>query len=159
VPSDELVAYDREHFPSRRPDFLRCWVASPGTTSLGCERGGRLVGYGVIRPAYEGHKVGPLFANEPGVADAFVGSLLATAPGQSVFNNAPDQSANPHVTEFVRRYGLSESFRTARMYNKAIPRLIAVIHESKTFHEQFFRSSTRRRPSPIGSGRRDVRTC
>jgi ribosomal protein S18 acetylase RimI-like enzyme len=123
VPFDKLVAYDREHFPSPRPEFLRCWVASQGVTSLGCLRDGRLVGYGVIRPADEGHKVGPLFANEPGVADAIFRSLLATTPGQPVFVNAPDESANPHITEFVQRYSLSETFRTARMYNKTIPQI------------------------------------
>jgi hypothetical protein len=63
----------------------------------------------------------PLRKRARGVADAIFRSLLATAPGQPVFINAPDQSANPHVTEFVQRYGLSETFRTARMYNEAIP--------------------------------------
>jgi ribosomal protein S18 acetylase RimI-like enzyme len=123
VPFDELVAYDREHFPADRPEFLRCWVAPPGATSLGCVRGGRLVGYGVSRPADEGYKVGPLFANDPGVADAIFRGLLATAPGQPVFINAPDETVNPHIAELVQRYGLSETFRAARMYNKAVPQI------------------------------------
>jgi ribosomal protein S18 acetylase RimI-like enzyme len=123
LPFDELVAYDRGHFPAPRREFLRCWVNLPGATTLGCVRDGSLVGYGVIRPAVEGYRVGPLFADEPGVADAIFGSLLATAPGQPVFVDAPDEAANPHVPALVRRYALSEVFRTARMYNKAIPRL------------------------------------
>ena len=73
--------------------------------------------------ADEGYKVGPLFANELGVADAIFRSLLATAPSQPVFINAPDEAANPHVTELVQRYSLSEIFRTARMYNKAVPQV------------------------------------
>jgi ribosomal protein S18 acetylase RimI-like enzyme len=123
VPFDELVAYDRGHFHAPRREFLQCWVNLPGATTLGCVRDGSLVGYGVIRPAVEGCRVGPLFADEPGVADAIFRSLLATAPGQPVFLDAPDQAANPHVPDLVRRYALSEVFRTARMYKKAVPRL------------------------------------
>lgn len=120
---DDLAAYDRRHVPADRRGFLRCWVNLPGTTTLGCVKDGQLVGYGTIRPAAEGSRVGPLFADEPGIADALFRSLLATAPGQSVFIDTTDESANPHIPAFVERFALSELFRTARMYNKVTPRL------------------------------------
>jgi hypothetical protein len=123
VPFDDLAAYDRRHFPAARPGFLRGWIALPGAVALGCVSGGKLVGYGVIRPVAEGYRIGPLFADEPGIADAIYRSLLASAPGQSVDIDAPDSTANPNVVELVRRRGLAEVFRTARMYTKAAPPL------------------------------------
>jgi ribosomal protein S18 acetylase RimI-like enzyme len=123
VPFDELMAYDRERFPAHRTGFLRNWTALPGATALGCLSGGRLIGYGVIRPAVEGFKVGPLFADEPGVADTIFRSLLANVPSQPIVIDAPDETANPHVREFLQRHTLSEVFRTARMYTKTAPRL------------------------------------
>lgn len=123
VPFDALAAYDREHFPAPRPGFLQSWIAIPGAVALGCARSGKLVGYGVIRPAVEGFKIGPLFADGPEVAEALFRSLLASVPNQPVVIDAPDETANPHVGELVRQHAWTEVFRTARMYTKAAPRL------------------------------------
>ena len=60
VPFNDLIAFDREHFPAPRSGFLQRWIGLPGATALGVVRGGRLLGYGVIRPAVEGWKIGPL---------------------------------------------------------------------------------------------------
>ncbi|MFO0843849.1 MAG: GNAT family N-acetyltransferase [Gemmataceae bacterium] len=75
VPFAEINAYDRAHFPAPRPEFLRGWIAIPGSAALARLRGGKLVGYGVIRPCVVGFKIGPLFADDPGVADELLRSL------------------------------------------------------------------------------------
>lgn len=123
VPHDAVVEYDRERFPAPRSGFLRNWIALPGAIARGCVREGKLVGYAVMRPAVEGYKIGPLFGDEPGIADSLFDSFLAAVPGQPVFIDTPDETVNPHMGEFVRRHGLSEVFRTARMYTKAAPPL------------------------------------
>lgn len=123
VPFDEVLAFDRAHFPAPRPVFVRGWIALEGATALGCVRGGQLVGYGVIRASVEGAKIGPLFANDPETAGVLFRNLLAAAPGRSVAIDAPDATANPHVGELVRRYQMTEVFRTARMYTRGVPAL------------------------------------
>lgn len=123
VPFDDLNAYDRAHFPAPRPEFLRGWIAIPGSAALARLRGGRLVGYGVIRPCVVGFKIGPLFADDPGVADELLLSLLAHAPGQTVLFDVPDDSANPHAAEVVTRYASPHGYRTGRMYTKGAPPL------------------------------------
>lgn len=121
VPFAELAAYDRAHFPAPRPAFLRQWVALPGAHALALLRGGNLAGYGVVRPAAEGARVGPLFADDPAAADALLRSLLATVPGQPVMIDVPDATANPHAAALVERFAPAEVFRTARMYTGTPP--------------------------------------
>lgn len=122
-PFSELAQYDRLHFPASRIDFLRHWIDLPGVAALGSVHEGNLNGYGVIRPCVEGFKIGPLFADDPATADTLFQSLLTTAPGQAVFIDAPDDTANPNISEFVRRHALTDVFQTARMYTKAAPNL------------------------------------
>ena len=120
---DELQAYDREHFPAPRPGFLRSWLGRPGVTALACTRGGRMVGFGMIRPAVECFRVGPLYGEGLDVAESLLAGLFAAVPGLPVVLDAPDEAANPNVPSLARRFELIEVFRTARMYNKAVPAL------------------------------------
>ena len=53
-----------------RESFLRAWLANPDAVSLAAVVGGRLTGYGVVRKCVTGYKIGPLFADDPAVADA-----------------------------------------------------------------------------------------
>jgi ribosomal protein S18 acetylase RimI-like enzyme len=121
VPFDELLAFDLRHFPAARPEFLKRWIALSGATALGFLRQGKLAGIGVIRPAIEGFKIGPLFAEAPEIADALLKNLAATAPGQPFVLDIPDDSANPAAADFARRHGLTGLFRTARMYTRPAP--------------------------------------
>ena len=121
VPFGDLVAFDRRHFPAARLDFLRHWISLPGATALGCVRDGKLVGYGAIRPAVEGFKIGPLFAEDPPIAHTIFRNLVANAAGQPFVIDAPDGASNPHFSEFIGTYKLEELFRTARMYTEEVP--------------------------------------
>jgi hypothetical protein len=120
VPFDDVLAYDRRCFPAPRPAFLRGWLALPESAALGCVREGRLVGYGVIRRSAEGFKVGPLFADDLDVAELLLRALTAEAGG-SFCLDAPEAAENPAAAELVRRAGLTEVFRTARMYTRGRP--------------------------------------
>src|SRR5918994_831835 len=70
VPVEELLAFDSAVFGSERGRFLRAWIERPAGHALACLDGGRLAGYGVLRPCRVGAKVGPLFADDGDVADA-----------------------------------------------------------------------------------------
>jgi GNAT superfamily N-acetyltransferase len=120
VPIEQLVAFDGAVFGSTRERFLRAWIDRPAGHALACLRGGGLAGYGVLRPCRSGSKIGPLFADDPDVADALLTGLLAAAgPGTEVFIDMPD--ANARAAELRARRAMEPSFETARMYLNGRP--------------------------------------
>ncbi|WP_334966450.1 GNAT family N-acetyltransferase [Nostoc sp.] len=121
VPFEELVAYDCQLFPSKRPVFLQHWIEQPESTAFGFLKNGYLVGYGVIRPAHTGFRIGPLFANDEQIAEALFQALLAQNPHAPVFFDVPD--TNVQAINLVQRYQLQPVSQTARMYTKEIPSL------------------------------------
>jgi len=124
VPLDEieaevLRAYDRDIFPASRAAFLAAWAAMPGSRGLAALDGGRLVGYAVARPCRTGVKVGPLFANDPSVAESLFAGLSAWAGTQPIFLDVPE--SNEHARLLAERHRLEPAFETARMYAGGVP--------------------------------------
>jgi hypothetical protein len=121
VPFAQLVEYDARCFPARREIFLREWLRLPGATALGHLARNRLAGFGVVRPSTLGFKIGPLFADDVDTATRILAGLIATVPGQTFCIDAPETKAQPGTDELVRAFGLTEVFRTARMYSAEPP--------------------------------------
>jgi hypothetical protein len=121
VPFAAVAAYDAGCFPAPREAFLREWVRLPELLALGAVGGGRLTGYGVLRRSTNGYKVGPLFADDPGTAARLLAGLTAAVPGQEFCIDIPDGTVQPGGGELVGRFGLTEVFRTARMYTGGVP--------------------------------------
>lgn len=121
VPFDDVLAYDRTCFPAPRRAFLEGWIAQPDASALGLRRQGRLAGYGVVRRCGNGCKIGPLFADDAGAAEALFGRLAAFAAGGPLFLDAPEN--NPAAMALVRRHGMTEVFGCARMYRGPAPDL------------------------------------
>ncbi len=119
VPFDEILGYDATVFPTARPRFLSRWIAQPGGAALGFMRRRKLAGYGVLRACREGYKIGPLFADDPEVADALFQGLRARAAGMPVFLDTPE--ANPAAIELAKRRGLTPIFDAARMFTRGMP--------------------------------------
>ena len=125
VPFEDVLAYDRRCFPAARSAFLRGWLALPESVALGCLREGQLAGFGVVRRSVEGFKIGPLFADDLAAAELLLRGLLAETGNGSFCLDVPEDAENPAAGELVRRYGMRELFRTARMYTQGRPRLDA----------------------------------
>lgn len=121
LPFDVIADYDAACFPARREAFLAAWLALPGAVALGRVRGGRLTGYGVLRQSADGYKVGPLFADDADAAADLLAGLTAGVPGAAFCIDIPESAVQPGAAELVRRFGLSEVFRTARMYTAGVP--------------------------------------
>lgn len=122
VPLAETIAYDRACFPDERSAFLRCWIAQPESTALGILRGNALAGYGVVRRARDGYKIGPLFADEPELAESLFNALQAYVPRDAaVCLDVPE--ANAAAVALAERHGMVVSFETARMYTGTAPQL------------------------------------
>lgn len=116
------IAYDRQFFKADRSGFLRHWLSPPGGRALVLVKDGALHGLGVIRPAREGYKIGPLFAETPDGADLLFNALLGSCPtGRTVVLDVPEP--NREAVALAERHGLVPVFETARMYRGADPRL------------------------------------
>jgi GNAT superfamily N-acetyltransferase len=118
----DVAAYDEPCFGAPRRAFLEQWLAEPGARTLGVRRDGRLIGYGVIRPAQDGYKVGPLFADDGDVAARILDGLaLHAGEGATVFLDVPEPNAAGIALAHER--GLVPVFETARMYRGGQPQL------------------------------------
>lgn len=115
-----VLDYDRAFFPGPRASFLRPWLLEGGRLSMAFVEDGRIKGYGTVRACRQGHKVGPLFADRPDIADALFRALAAKAPGE-VFLDLPQPNAAAGA--MAERYSMKPVFETARMYRGPAPEL------------------------------------
>ncbi|MEV4426193.1 GNAT family N-acetyltransferase [Streptomyces sp. R-07] len=112
-----LAAYDSVCHHADRPRFLDAWVTTPGHRALARVVDGRLTGYGLVRPAQDEARVGPLFADTPADAAALLDGLAAEAREFGAARIAVDMpEANPAAARLAQERGLEPTFETARMY-------------------------------------------
>ncbi len=84
--------------------------------------GGELTGYGVIRPCRTGYKIGPLFADNPAIAESlFLALKSKVSSADPVFLDVPE--VNSAAVSMAENYNMKVMFETARMYNQRIPEL------------------------------------
>jgi predicted N-acetyltransferase YhbS len=128
VPFINVLTYDRGCFPAAREAFLRSWLAQPESVSLGLVRAGELAGFGVARRAVDGFKIGPLFADDAGAAESLLLGLVKETGGPVVID-VPETAFHATAEALVRRHGMTEVFRCARMYTDGRP----VLAQEKVF--------------------------
>ncbi len=122
IPWDIVTAYDYEVFSFRRDDFLKCWITRPNAWALGVMADSKLSAYGVIRECREGFKIGPLFADNKDLAQSLFNALTRDLRiGVHVFLDTP--AKNFDSVALAQSYGMTEVFRTTRMYNGEEPSL------------------------------------
>lgn len=109
-----ISAYDSACFPADRPRFLRHWLTIEGHRALARVVDGEVTGYGVIRPARESLRIGPLFAHTTADARALFDALTAGAGRTPVTLDVPE--SNPAALALATDLGLTPAFETARMY-------------------------------------------
>lgn len=119
TPFEEVLAYDERAFPARREDFLRAWLSLPGHVALGLTRGGRLAGFGVVRPCGLGAKIGPLFADDDAAAHGLLHGLCASATRGPVFFDVPMN--HPGAVRLAESHNMRPMFETGRMYRGPAP--------------------------------------
>lgn len=121
-PFELIDSYDRPFFPASRSGFLKRWLRQPDGHALGILQNGKIVGYGVIRKCRKGYKIGPLFADNPELADSLFLALQASVtPSKPFFLDLPEE--NQHAKALAGRYQMKTVFETARMYTQAHPYL------------------------------------
>lgn len=118
---DAVVDYDGATFPARRPEFMTRWLTAAGHVALVTRDGdSQVTGFGVIRPAPLGWRIGPLAADTTGSAAALFDALVEHAPaGTEVSAFAPD--VQPAAAQLYAGRGLTSQFRVVRMYRGSPP--------------------------------------
>ena len=121
VPFAAVADYDARCFPAPREAFLRAWVRLPESFALAATNGDGLDGYGVLRKSSAGHKVGPLLADDAETASRLLAGLVAAIPGRAFCIDLPEPGVQPGSVALIREFGLTEVFRSARMYTAGEP--------------------------------------
>lgn len=120
LPFESVASYDKPFFPGDRIRFLKSWIHQPGCHALGILQNGMLAGYGVVRSCRSGHKIGPLFADKPELAESLFAALKSKVkPSESVYLDAPE--INGEALLLAKRHDMKVVFETARMYTKETP--------------------------------------
>ncbi|MBB3059221.1 GNAT family N-acetyltransferase [Microbulbifer rhizosphaerae] len=120
LPFETIAAYDRPFFPADRSHFIKAWIEQPECTALGIRDGGKLAGYGVLRKCRSGYKIGPLFADDPELAESlFLALRSAVQPSEPLYLDVPE--INPAAVDLAKRYNMNVVFETARMYKGPEP--------------------------------------
>jgi GNAT superfamily N-acetyltransferase len=122
VDLDELCAYDEPLFGGPRRDFLAAWLGQDDAVALGARQQGELHGFVVARACLEGTKIGPLFADDPAIAESLLDAVKATLPeGATVIMDVPEPNAM--ALALAEANGMIPVFETARMYRGGDPGL------------------------------------
>jgi GNAT superfamily N-acetyltransferase len=110
-----VATYDAQVFPANRTHFITGWLRAQGHRAYVRTDGGNIVGYGVIREAVSGYRIGPLAADDPDTADAILGALVSEVGNAEVSLEAPQP--NSVASEIAESWGLAATYETVRMYS------------------------------------------
>ncbi len=117
-----ILKYDNKFFPAERNDFLKCWLRQPGSYSYGWIDNNKLKGFGVIRQCRTGYKIGPLFADNFGIAEEIFDRLISNLKkGTQFYIDIPEVNADG--LNYVEELKLKKVFETVRMYSGKAPEL------------------------------------
>ncbi len=120
LPFETVDSYDRQFFPDNRSVFIKSWIRQPESNALGILQDGKLLGYGVIRKCLSGFKIGPLFADNPELAQSLFLALTASIkPSEPIFLDTPE--VHQEAIALAEGNNMKPVFETARMYTMTNP--------------------------------------
>ena len=113
LPFDRVVAYDAKFSGGERPDFLRAWMTPRGGVGLGCYEAGYLIGMAILRPAQDGFRIGPFYAESRDVAEDLFVALSGTVVGQKLTLDVPLE--DPDIVAFASSKGFTLAAQAVHM--------------------------------------------
>lgn len=116
---EQVLAYDKVCFGFARPQFMIPWLRLPGNKAFKYTEGGALKGFAVVRKLLAGFKIGPLFADNPAIAEELYKACLDSVPGEQIYIDIP--VCNAGALALVRKYQADYVFECARMYHGSPP--------------------------------------
>ncbi|MEH6630692.1 MAG: GNAT family N-acetyltransferase [Halopseudomonas aestusnigri] len=121
LPAEQIINFDKGCFFDKRHNFMKAWLREEGHRGFAYLEEGNIKGYGLIRPYADGYKTGPLFAENPEIANTLFQALCSKIEGGKIILDVPE--VNVAGIELAERFGLEQSFETARMYKGEKPKL------------------------------------
>ncbi len=116
-----VLEYDKQCFGYSRPQFLLPWLRMPESKTFKYTADGKLLGFAIVRKANVGHKVCPLFADSPKVAEELYKACLNSVKGELLYLDIP--MVNSAAVNLVKEYGAKYVFECARMYYGTTPKV------------------------------------
>lgn len=121
VPLNAIADYDHAVFPANRFAFLMSWLTQTETMAI-AHYDKKLSGFGAIRPATTGYRIGPLFADNAEIARTLFQQLCAKVPPNTpIFMDVP--LSNKEAVTLCNDFNMQPTFETGRMYHGPIPTL------------------------------------
>ncbi|EDV19956.1 uncharacterized protein TRIADDRAFT_61617 [Trichoplax adhaerens] len=117
VSFDKLLQYDRRHSPDVRKHFLAAWISVGTDRSLVyLDENNTIQGFGAIRKAIDGYKIGPLYADSFDIAESLIHTLVESFENCKVYWAVP--MPNESAIKLVEKLRLEKLSETARMYSR-----------------------------------------
>lgn len=122
VALSDIAAYDRTVFPASREEFLAAWLPQLQAGAWVAVDAQGVCGFVVVRPCRQGWKIGPMAADDLGVARQLYAAAAAYAgEGATLYLDVPEP--NRAALQLASQLGMSPVFETARMYTGAAPQV------------------------------------
>ncbi|MDP5275489.1 GNAT family N-acetyltransferase [Chengkuizengella axinellae] len=112
--TESILAYDQQCFGFSRPQFLHPWLKLPENKTFKYVQDGHLKGFAIVRKAYTGYKVCPLFADNEIIAEELYKACLNSVVGEPLYIDIPMK--NHASVELMKKYETTYVFECARMY-------------------------------------------
>lgn len=114
-----ILNYDLQCFGAPREAFLSAWLMQEYGRAVCVLENGQVTGYGVRRKCQQGYKVGPLFADTPGIASTIFRALQHDISGEAIILDVPENNGN--AVKLAEAENMEVVFATSRMYQKGMP--------------------------------------
>lgn len=113
---EKVLIYDQSFFPADRRKYMRYWLSQTNAVGFAWQEGNKIVGYGLIRKAQTGFRIGPLYANSVHIASVLLQALLAQAKDDKVSISMPEDTRM--TQKITSEFNLRSGTRLQRMYSK-----------------------------------------
>ncbi len=117
----KICAYDHLYFPGDRSNFLAPWINQVHGQGYGILNDDKLAGYGIIRKATEGFRIGPLFAENSTMAEKLFLALADYAQGDNIYIDVPN--INKGAVALFESYKMKYIVECIRMYTDNLPNI------------------------------------
>ncbi len=106
LPFEKVVDYDAKFSGGERPDVLRAWMTPREGLGLAAYEAGRILGMAILRPAVDGHRIGPFYAESSDVAEELFAALANTVVGQQLTLDVPLEDTDIVAFASARGFGV-----------------------------------------------------
>lgn len=115
----QVLDYDKQCFPANRDKFLTAWINQDDGKAIFYAENGEVKGFIVRRKCHQGHKIGPLFADNSQIAEQLIHAVQSDISGEILILDVPGN--NPDAISLAESLNMEVVFSTARMYQKDLP--------------------------------------